>query len=433
MNTARLLNWGQRTYRKYFAAFFVFRLLREGVLVVLRLRQRWLSLRRPMLGSNEFKLVAGTVFQQLFGPKTVSVEQMEWLVTHAPMVDDAAGEKEVRFLSPRIDLVELKNATAIGGTNFILSGRYAIHPDLYQPSRDSSPAEAYGTAAIDRHLNNVKFFLNKPRLSVDRAVSLLNQSANNYAHWVTEVLPKLPILDAHSDYDGWPLLVGGWIHPNMHESIALLGGKSREVIKVARWQPVAVEQLVDISLPAYEPYIPHKLFSVEVWSQINCFSRPALHRLREQALRVPVHEFPRRASRVYLRRSPDSYNLRQIANAADIEGLIVQYGFEIVEPGRMTFEEQLSVIRRAEVIVAPVGAALANMAFAAAGTRILALAPRYRTGNYFYYQNLAAALEHRFEYVFGEPSPSRAHPMHRTYTIEIEVLRRKLESLPVSS
>jgi capsular polysaccharide biosynthesis protein len=104
-------------------------------------------------------------------------------------------------------------------------------------------------------------------------------------------------------------------------------------------------------------------------------------------------------------------------------------GFIILDPAELSFIEQESFSHAAKIIVAPIGAALANMIFARPECRILALSPYYKNANYFFYSNLAAALNLPFNYFLGTQSHNYGHPMHRSYIVNLDELRCALGRL----
>lgn len=340
---------------------------------------------------------------------------------------------------PKIELVAIPAATVVGGTNFILTEKIAIHPDLFVPSRDASPAELYGSAAIDPATCQLKFYISRKAKRVDRAISLLGQCTGNYAHWLTETLPKLVIVDACPEHDGLPLLVDDWIHPNFYDSIKLLSKHPREIIGVGRFQPCELSCVIDVSPPAYIPpeyraYLATKEV-VKISHDVFPFSRRALDMLRDAAWKaVSLNTKLGVKKRLYLRRAKESCgNPRMIANIDAVEELIMKSGFEVIDPGKMSFSEQISVFMNAETIVSPVGAALANMIFMPPGSRIIAMAPYYENANYYYFSNMAGVLDHELFYVLGPQKEMGDHPLHRDYYVDTDALFEALNNSHLST
>jgi hypothetical protein len=335
---------------------------------------------------------------------------------------------------PKIQVVELREATVVGGTNFILAEKVAIYPDLFIPSRDVSPAELHGSASIDPIISQLKFYISRKPKKVERAISLLGQCTGNYAHWITETLPKLVIVDACPEYADLPLLVDDWIHPNFYDSIKVLGKYQREIIGVGRFQPCKLSRVIDVSPPAYIPpeyraYLATREV-VKISHDVFPFSRQALNMLRDAAWEaVSLNAKLEVKRRLYLRRAPESCgNPRMISNINAVEKLIMKFGFEVIDPGKMSFSQQISVFMNAEMIVSAVGAALANMVFMPPCSKIIAMAPYYENANYYFFSNMAGVLDHELFYVLGPQKEMGAHPLHKDYHVDTDALFEALNN-----
>ncbi len=422
-----------RLYRIYFARYFFFRLLKEMFLVTYKVMNRVHCFINPACCVCEYDLVSAKDFQVLGeGRSRVLVEASRNIKISAPQFvkRGCAPPKcadEIQFDTPQLEVVALSGVIAVGGTNFIFVDDCVIYPDLFDPLHDTCPAETFGVASINSAKGKVKLHLSKKQMKVDRAVCLLSQSANNYAHFLTEVLPKLQIIEGCPEYVEWPLLIEGWIHPTLVNAVVLLNKNEREIIRVSRWESVSLNRMINISLPGYEPYVPHKLFMDESELYVNRFSPVALDMLRKRAREIISSQSGEGIKKVYLRRSENSNLARSVINARELEELLRQYGFEIIEPGSLSFMDQIKACSDAEVIVAPVGASLANMIFAKPGCKIIALAPYFSDGNYYYYSNLAGVLGHELCYYLGVPKEGGGHPRHRDYAVDLGGLQEELE------
>ena len=60
-----------------------------------------------------------------------------------------------------------------------------------------------------------------------------------------------------------------------------------------------------------------------------------------------------------------------MTNEQELAAALRASGFEIVAPGQLTFGEQVEIFSSAEFVVAPHGAALANLLFCTPGIRVL--------------------------------------------------------------
>jgi capsular polysaccharide biosynthesis protein len=415
-------------YRQHLARFFIFRLVKAMVLsgycLTYQLKSR--LARCPESGIYGWHVLSGvgrdicTSKQTVFPSETIDVPTPKFV----GYASDAAALRtpDCKISMPVMCQYELSPAMVMGGVDFVFAGNKAIHHDLFLPGEHHCPAENTGVISQRRSRSDVHLYLTKPALAIDAAATLIGQCSGNYAHWLTETLPKLPILDSNKESSRLPLLIDAGLHQNIRASIELINSNRRPIIQVARWQPMQVNRLLVVSSPGYERYVPQGIHSVEPAPFVNSFSRASLQLLRATVAESLGRSALPRTKRIYLMRSERSSNLRKLENAAVIEETLRRHDVLPVMPESMSFVEQVDVCLEAELIVAPVGAALANMIFAPEGCRVVILSPYYDDASYFYYANLAGALGHHVTYVLGPQVSTRQHPMHRNYRIDVDDL-----------
>lgn len=436
----RLLGRPRIFYRTYLARYWVFRQLKNLLLLIyFRFPGVFTRFSQLLRRIRTYRLITMQDFVAQQGIKPVLIAPPGRIeipgprfIGHYPV--ELHGGETVVLDMPAIEVAEIPGAAVMGGTNLILCGKSAIHPDLFVPSRDMIPAEIFGVATMDFGRDEISLRIPRRVKRTKRAISLLGQCTGNYAHWLTETLPKLLIVDTLGQFDGLPLLVDEWIHPNFYASIKLFNNGNREMVQVGRWEVLLLPGVVEISPPSYVPYESRRHvedLEIPVPSpDVFRFSRFALEMLRNAAQGVAQSSMISGSRKLYLRRPPESVgNGRLITNLEEVERLILGYGFEAIDPGKLSIAEQIAVFRDAECIISPVGAALANAIFAPAGCRIIALAPYYENANYYYFSNMMGALGHELHYVLGPQMEMDGHAFHRDYSIDIEALDDALSGL----
>jgi len=331
--------------------------------------------------------------------------------------------KKVTLRYPRLYAVLTENTKVLGGTDFFFSEGYAVHPDVYKPIRDVCPAELNGIVILENSFKTISICLEK-ELIVTNAISLLGSCTGNYAHWLTETLPKLLIIDSIDAFNDYPLLVDSWIHPRFIETINLLGKNKRELIKVPRWRAVSVKSLISISPTSYTPPELRSFLQTKKLGKpdpnLFGFSKHGLHLLRKIALRN-VKKDSKLENKLYLTRSIQSTgNHRLLLNSSIIEDIVKSRGYKIVNPAELAFHEQVQLFSNATKVISPIGAAIANTIFSRRGCQVLALSPYYENANYYYFSNFMGVLGHELHYVLGEQKNSGAHILHNNYEVDIK-------------
>ncbi len=207
-------------------------------------------------------------------------------------------------------------------------------------------------------------------------ILLDHEYAQNYYHWLIEVLPRVRILQRLPDLAGLPCLLNVPVQP-FHE--ATLRGVG---IEPRRWV-VRPRKLLRVE----------SLFYASPTVQEGQPTADVVRWLRETFLPSPPAESTRR---LYVSRHGAR---RDVGNEDELMAILAPLGFESIRPAEMSFEKQVRAFSEAEAVVAPHGAALASIVFSKPGLRLIELFPQdYRAD---YYRNLASACGHRHGYCVG--------------------------------
>jgi len=211
-----------------------------------------------------------------------------------------------------------------------------------------------------------------PRLRTEhdasrRHVLLMQTWDNNFGHWLIDTLPRVGLVDSFGPRAEFTYVLSQPPDAAMRavvvDSLALAG--------------VAEEQLL------FLPYGRHHFARLLVPGLLTAHpvtkSRMAVAFLEELAARVG----PGPDRRVYLSRS--AYSRRRLLDEErDLLPLLRERGFRVVRPEQLTFREQVSLLAGAQVVVGPMGAAMASLAFCPPGVTVLALATEAMEHDFFY-------------------------------------------------
>jgi hypothetical protein len=211
--------------------------------------------------------------------------------------------------------------------------------------------------------NNIfqqRYFLEPVRVS-GTVCSLLaggGAAMGNYYHWLVDSLPRLHLvreagLFAGIDY----FLVYDRNSSFVRDSLTALGIRPEQIIDVTTHRHLQAERLiVTSSVRGNGRHTPE-------W---------ATGFLGSAYLPLPasVRTF---SPLVYVSRRDAS--MRRELNEAEFLPILKEFGFESYALSELSFIEKVSLFSGAEAIVSPVGAGLANLVFAQAGTPLLELHP----------------------------------------------------------
>lgn len=229
--------------------------------------------------------------------------------------------------------------------------------------------------------------------------------SSNYYHFLLDVLPRWGIFRESMAGRMPDALYLPSSSRYQKQFLAMIGLDTLPIIETGKHRAIRADQLLVPCQPNPDLVAPR--WTIE-W-------------LKEQFPAKNVADAPRR---IYLTRGSKA-NTRRLTNEADLWPLLAKQGFVRVDPGALTVREQIDWFAAAEVIVAPHGAALANLAFCSPGVRILELfAPNYVNVCYW---NISENIDGaRYRYLVGGKPDSYpvGSPMNGVLT-DIQIDRDK--------
>lgn len=311
---------------------------------------------------------------------------------------DTYEEKRLGF--PAVQVHSLRGVRILPGHDIVVNARNEI---LYERLERMQDRRALREDAITPLLGDRHVLLN---LGLDRqeeipaGLHLMNDVCYNYAHWLTEILPRLLAAEVAGIDRRFPAIIQEGLPPQHLEALSMvLDG--RPVLQVRRGYNYRVGE---IHLPTmYGLYHRRRYRPDEAASPEDGAIHPEVVAfLRARFLPDGSTEGHRRLW--VSRGSQQRLGQRRLTNEAEIEALFQRAGFETVHPERLTFREQVGLFREAGMIAGPAGAGLVNLLFAPADARILVLTKLHPQVNYYYYTHLAQMIGQSIGYVCGRPA-----------------------------
>lgn len=237
------------------------------------------------------------------------------------------------------------------------------------------------------------------------APCILLGSDDNYAHWVLRNLLKLSLLENAGLPAELPFLVGENLRPWQQAYLELLGIPEARLLRVPADRVVRCTRL----------YVPTQLRNHPRMAEGIAWLRARL-----AAQLAPAAEAN---GLLYASRREEAN--RRLLNEAELEAMLAEMGFRIIVPGEMRVPEQIDAFARARVVVAPHGAALANLVFAPPGATLVEISSRAIL-HMDEMRFLAAAAGQAVRSVVAddiEPARGKGPGMHRDYRIDLDALR----------
>ncbi|MEZ9184362.1 DUF563 domain-containing protein [Vibrio splendidus] len=331
---------------------------------------------------------------------------------------------------PDIKVVRLFGVHVLGGTDAVISDGNMYHNEL---KCMSSIHDMKRPDIFIKNINNEYFdyevITNSERALEGVSISLLKEHTSNYYHCMTEVIPKLieiksTVFDGVKDVN---ILIDECMPEQCVRVIEVVLANSRLdnylIVRVNKAELVYCDNLiyctplwVSLDNTSQLPS-PTKEFFLSVDSLISvkdevstCIKKNKVsHKISNQ--------------RIYLQRS--NSKLRKITNIIEVERLLYKYGFDFVNTGSMSFDEQYSLFSNADLIFGVSGASFTNILFMRPGTQAVMLSPSAQCTNYFIFQPLADASDVELSHLLTVPQ-GESTTLHEDASVNIEELETYL-------
>ena len=241
---------------------------------------------------------------------------------------------------------------------------------------DLSP-EVWG---VENHPIFSTFRLPKSRrLAGHTAICVTPEAPGNYYHWLVDLLPRVALLKKVAGrFDNFDqIVINGSGASYEKDSLAALGVPSSKVLFADRQDRFRI-------LRATIPSMDHSSKIVAPW-KIR-----ALREIRNTLLDV-THSTPKR---IYVSRERAA--VRRVVNETELVTILREAGFNLIEVELLPWAEQVRWFSNADMVIAPHGAALANIVFCQPNTLIAEIGTRAGYRDFYWRLAASASLRYRF-------------------------------------
>lgn len=213
-----------------------------------------------------------------------------------------------------------------------------------------------------------------PTLRKGTVASVSSIEAQNYYHWLLDIIPKFQLLEeAHVVPDYYCLNYRGL--PFQKATLDILGISLKKIIRATGTTHVQCANLIVPSLPGGCGFQPKK----------------ALEFLREKFL-PHISSIGKTPERIFISRK--NAHVRRVTNEARVSQFLKGYGFQTVCLEELPFLEQVKLFANAQFIVAIHGAGMANLVFASPSAKVIELCPPSYINSCFWRITQQLGMEH---------------------------------------
>jgi len=277
------------------------------------------------------------------------------------------------YSTGKASLFYLQNSYLLGHKGLVLTANHQVFQEF---------SHHFNVASLK------KYFWKKPFYTFSKDVKhvngvgavLVSPKSHNYYHWLNDVLPRLklyePIVDKINHF-----CIASNVPDKFIEILSGFGIEKNKIILVGYKEKVHFDHLYVASLPGSEGRSP-------AW---------AVDYLREKLIKTgpPVSSF----KKLYFKRGDNAE--RKILNEAEIIKILLAEGFEIIDPGMLSINDQINLMQQAKIIISAHGAALSNLLFSSDKTAVIEIfSPDYfRTDCYY---TLSGIRKLNYWYIVGD-------------------------------
>ena len=250
---------------------------------------------------------------------------------------------------------------------------------------------------------------------------LLIGNSENFAHWLLNHLPRLRLAEEMPALRDASVVVGEDIRPSHLQCLMRAGIAAENIVYLRRGRIATFGEL----------WVPSLLFcgisgGRGIGSELY-WSSELLSFIRRR-LKLDFSATPTR--RIFSSRKTARW--RRLLNEAEVVAMLDRFGFEAVDPGAMSLDEQIRLAAESQIIVGPLGAGIYFFLLAPEGTPVVEL--KYDTkGVMDFNWALAEALHQPHHVIIGESQPTDPDILKRDFTVlperVREVVERALDSL----
>jgi capsular polysaccharide biosynthesis protein len=320
-------------------------------------------------------------FQVRYEPEPIMLRPPNHIYSETHPAFQLQGDS---YTSKEAFLCHLRDVRLVGPDGYLISS----NDRLYLESLWTTQFHKEQAYALHRP------FLRRLKQRPGAYVHLAMPWSSVYFHWLTDVLPRLALVE-QGNFRDLPVIVSGPLSAFQLDSLAWLQMDRGRLVPLGdeHWQ---VDTLVFPSFPGVSGKPPRWVID---W-------------LRDKFL---VNPSQKKGLQIYVSRG--FANRRWVTNETQIERYLKDRGFEIVHAEKLPFEEQVHLFADASVIVAPHGGGLTNVLFATNALVIELFAPEYVNRCYY---RLCNHLGHEYWYVLGN-SQATAPTTSWEGTLDMEV------------
>jgi len=297
-------------------------------------------------------------------------------------------QEEIHILkSPEIYLADLYDVDIIGANSIIMKDQYCLYDMFELDTLKRYDFEFASIKTMDRDDKAIIVAMDTG-IIIEEGIFLLGFGSSNYFHLTVELIAKLKYIDNEPEIRSLPILVDESIMkvPQFRQMIEVVNIHERQIIPLKSGHKYRVKRLVFPSDCSWMPINIKNNTSLDI--QDFRVAEGNLRYVRETVMKNLKIEKCVPTRKIFISRK-SQYSGRLI-NEAEVSQLFGQYGYEVIYPEDLTFEQQVRVFSEAKYIAGVTGAGLTNILYCSPGTTFICIIPQKH--NFYMYSTIAKMM-----------------------------------------
>ena len=266
-----------------------------------------------------------------------------------------------------------------GSTSFIVKDKNILHHDLFDQNQNYSLEEKQGRCLFFS-FKKILWNSGNTTRKLNEAISLLDSTSFNYAHWITEILPKIYLLKKYFKNKKFVLLIDKNLHKNLYDSINILLKNTKfKLLYVQKDESIYIKKLHIISPVGYSNHSPkntkknhsHGIFHQKIIKEMTTYLS------KNEKLNKNKNY-----KKIYLSREG---NNRNIIEDQKLNKFLKNLGYKKLVCENYKILTQIQFFKNARIVVASGGAALANLIFSQNKIKVIVITSFKKYGEGLYY------------------------------------------------
>jgi hypothetical protein len=308
------------------------------------------------------------------------------------------------------------NARLIVGSNLIYENNYRslYTVDDFNSNHELLPEEISKLLVRYKTINDPEFFFNtdpKHFTSLEKTVIPFNLNhPYNYFHFLIEALPNISFFLEQGLLDPEFIILTSHLNHSFYNALRIVLGENYNRLLQINWLDAVSCKRILVAPSAYIAYE-----KINKKTPIFKFQDEKIYSLKKYFLKY-INESKNKNNLFVIRNS----NYRILKNQNDLAEIAKKRGYLVIDPGQLSFFDQISLFSSANKIVGPTGAWLANMLFVQSDHPINVFYPLIENQPVDnLWKSLGLVLGIEVNEIYGKVEVTNSHqPIHSDYYID---------------